>query len=162
MRLWSINDNKKQIEQMLSHPPSSWQKIFRQMGLSDTPNIKEVLNLLDYTAGGNSSNETMTSNNNPKNLVPPDKVREEAMKGIILSYQNNYPSYKGIGLARAIQLATQPTIWQKSVDRMRAFFNRNKRYETIKGFNDDHSPTKSYLAYLNWGGISGKNWVMSL
>jgi len=81
------------------------------------------------------------------------------MKGIVLSYENNYPSYKGIGLARAIQLATQDSIWERSVERMQAFFKRNQRFETM---GSESNPTKSYMAWLNWGGRSGMDWVFNL
>jgi hypothetical protein len=77
----------------------------------------------------------------------------------LLSYENNYPSWKGIGLARAIQLATQDKIWERSRDRMSAFFSRNQYYKRQKGFGDDDSPSKSYLAWLNWGGDAGEKWV---
>jgi hypothetical protein len=83
-------------------------------------------------------------------------VRQEAMQGIRLSHENNYPSYKGIGLARAIQLATQEKIWKRSVERMQAFFKRNARFKNSK------SPSKSYLSWLNWGGSSGQEWVSKI
>lgn len=136
--------------------------MFLQQGISETPSISQVLSLLDRTAGENTSDERKTSDTNPKTFVPPNSVRKEAMKGIKLSYEHDYPSYNGIGLARAIQLAVEPNIWRHSVDRMKAFFGRNSRYETLAGFNDDVNPSKSYMAYLNWGGISGKKWVEKL
>lgn len=136
--------------------------MFLEQGLSETATVEQVLSLLDKTAGENVSSERETSPDNPKDFVPPEKVREEAMKGIRLSYEHNYPSYNGIGLARAIQLAIEPAIWKRSVERMRAFFQRNQRYEGLSGFGDDSNPSKSYLAYLNWGGVSGKDWVFSL
>jgi len=153
---------KKEIEKYLSDPPRSWRKMFLEQKIPETPSISQVLSLLDRTAGENLSNERKTSDENPKNFIPPNSVREEAMKGIRLSYEHNYPSYNGIGLARAIQLAIEPSIWKNSVDRMKAFFGRNSRYETLAGFNNDQNPSKSYLAYLNWGGISGKKWVEKL
>ena len=151
--------DSSEIKKMLQNPPSSWRKMFKSEGISETPSITEVLSLLDETAGSNVSFERDTSSENPKTYKPPKKVRDEAMKGIILSYENNYPSYKGIGLARAIQLATQDYIWEKSVERMQAFFKRNKRSETM---GSDTNPTKSYMAWLNWGGRSGMEWVLNL
>ena len=155
-----IENNKKEIVNLLKNPPKSWEKLFKEEGINAT--ITGILSLLESTAGGNESLETETSSSNPKDYVPPDKVREEAMKGIRLSHKFNYPSYKGIGLARAVQLATQPTIWKRSVDRMDAFFKRNARYQTLSGFGDDNSPSKSYLAWLNWGGTSGMKWSKSM
>ena len=134
--------------------------MFREQGLPNKPSIEQVLSLLDRTAGSNSSSERETSEQNPKKYAPPAKVRTEAFKGIQLSYEHNYPSYNGIGLARAVQLATQEKIWANSVNRMQAFFGRNKRYTDYE-FNDA-KPGKSYLAWLNWGGCSGRDWVESL
>jgi len=151
-----MDNTTSEITKMLKSPPSSWRKMFLQEGISETPTISQVLSLLDETAGSNISLERDTSSNNPKNFVPPESVRKEAMKGIRLSYENNYPSYKGIGLARAVQLATQPTIWLTSAERMNAFFKRNQRFESL---GSDSNPTKSYLAWLNWGGSSGRDWV---
>ena len=152
----------KQIQELLKSPPASWRKMFRQEGISETPTIQQVLGLLHITAGGNESKENENVTGNAKDLVPPNKVREEAMKGINLSHKFNYPSYRGIGLARAIQLAIEPAIWHRSAMRMRDFFRRNQRYESYRGFNDDEHPSKSYLAWLNWGGDAGKKWIESL
>ena len=158
----SVNNNKKEINKLLKNPPKSWKKMFRSEGISETPTITEVLSLLGITAGGNPSSEATDSANNPKDLKPPSKVREEAMKGVLLSHEFDYPSYRGIGLARGIQLATQPTIWKNSAERMDAFFKRNARYESLPDFGNDENPSKSYLAWLNWGGSSGRDWVESL
>ena len=131
--------------------------MFKQQGLKETPSITEILTLLDKTAGEKSSSERETSGDNPKDFTPPVSVRKEALRGIELSYKNDYPSYNGIGLARAIQLVTQEKIWKKSVERMNAFFKRNKRFESL---GDENS--KSYMAYLNWGGKSGQEWASSV
>ena len=162
MRMRSLDSNKKEINKLLKNPPKSWRKLFRSEGISETPTITEVLSLLGITAGGNPSSEAADNESNPKDLKPPSKVREEAMKGVLLSHEFDYPSYRGIGLARGIQLATQPTIWKRSAERMNAFFGRNARYESLPDFGNDENPSKSYLAWLNWGGSSGRDWVESL
>lgn len=158
----SIEQNKREISKLLKDPPKSWRAMFLSEGISETPTIAQVLSLLEDTAGSNPSLERETSSVNPKTFIPPNSVRAEAMKGIQLSYDFNYPSYKGIGLARAIQLATQETVWERSLERMNAFFQRNKRYQELDGFGDDNNPSKSYMAWLNWGGTSGWNWVKSI
>ena len=154
--------NRKTVIDLLNDPPSSWQKLFRTEGISETPSIEEVLSLLEETAGSNLSGERETRQDNPKSLKPPADVRKDAIKGFILSHQNNYPSWKGIGLARAVQLATQDKIWLHSGERMAAFFKRNQYYKSQKGFGDDQNPSKSYLAWLNWGGNAGEKWVKDL
>ena len=157
-----IGENKKTVKELLKDPPSSWRKLFKNEGISETPTIEEVLSLLEETAGSNLSGERETSEENPKSLKPPASVRKDAMKGVILSHEHNYPSWKGIGLARAIQLATQDKIWLHSGERMAAFFKRNQYYKSQKGFGDDKNPSKSYLAWLNWGGDAGEKWVEKL
>lgn len=154
--------NRQTIQELLKNPPKSWQKLFREEGLSANPSIEEILSMLDETAGSNPSGEMETDSDNPKNLKPPAGVRKDAMKGVLLSYENNYPSWKGIGLARGVQLATQDQIWRRSADRMSAFFKRNQYYKDQTGFGDDANPSKSYLAWLNWAGDAGEKWVQSL
>lgn len=153
-----LTSYEKEIQTMLQNPPNSWQKLFESMELGISPTIQQILSLLDKTVGGNPSYEGKEIST----FTVPNIVKEEAMKGIRLSYKNNYSGYKGIGLARAIQLATQNKIPAEAINRIKAFFNRNVRYEQMKGFGDDTNPSKSYLAYLNWGGIPAKNWVNNL
>jgi hypothetical protein len=148
------NNDTKEIEELLSNPPKSWRKMFREEKISETPTIKEVLSLLNKTAGGAESFETEGSKSFP---VPKD-VKEAAMKGIRLSHKFDYPSYRGIGLARAIQLVTQQTVNERSLQRMRNFFVRNQRYTSYINFNNDTKPSRSYLAWLNWGGDPGYKW----
>ena len=132
---------------MLKNPPSSWQRMFRDNGVPATPSIEEIIDvLLEKTAGGND----------------PGERGEEALKGVMLSYEANYPSYNGIGLARAIQLATQDTLPIREVRRMCAFFRRNQRYRDYPCFGDDEQRCKSYLAWLNWGGDAGFDWTCEL
>ncbi len=146
----------QEVQEYLNKPPSTWQKLFASHGLPQHPTIDQVITtFLSKTAGGKDSHEEDSQ------LIGdiPEQVREEALKGIRLSYTNNYPSYEGIGLARAIQLVTQDKIHSESKRRMCAFFSRNKRYQKMKGFGDDQRPSKSYLAWLNWGGNAGYDWA---
>ena len=146
----------QEVQEYLNNPPSTWQKLFTSHGLPEHPTIDQVITtFLSKTAGGKNSHEEDTE------LVGdiPEQVREEALKGVRLSYTHNYPSYEGIGLARAIQLVTQDKIHSESKRRMCAFFSRNKRYQKMKGFGDDQRPSKSYLAWLNWGGDAGYDWA---
>lgn len=157
-----LKKNRETVNELLQDPPSSWIKVFKSEGISENPSIEEVLSLLEETAGSNPSSERKTTSDNPKSLKPPSDVRKDAIKGVILSHQNNYPSWKGIGLARGIQLATQDKIWLHSGERMAAFFKRNQYYKRQNGFGDDQNPSKSYLAWLNWGGDAGEKWVEDL
>ena len=152
----SINNNKEIITKLLDNPPSSWKKVFNQEKINGN-SIESVLKLLDITAGGNKSGEKESGLLNEEIN---SKIRDAAMKGVLLSYYYNYPSWRGIGLARGIQLATQDKIWETSKKRMKAFFTRNKRYEQLPGYNDDENPSNSYISYLLWSGVPGKEWVL--
>lgn len=155
-RGFSRAEARKEIEALLASPPASWKKLFSEKGFGNKPSIEEFIKVcLGETAGGNASGEMQSGIVNEQ---IPDAVREEALKGVRLSHQHNYPSYNGIGLARGIQLATQDKIYVESQKRMCDFFNRNKRYKELKGFGNDTNPSKSYLAWLNWGGSSGYEW----
>lgn len=148
----------EQINEMLHNPPSSWQRMFKDNGVSAAPTIEELIDvLLEKTAGGNDPGDKGEDIGDI-----PQAVREEALKGVVLSYEANYPSYNGIGLARAIQLATQETLPIREVRRMCAFFRRNQRYRDYPCFGDDEQRCKSYLAWLNWGGDAGFDWACEL
>ena len=84
------------------------------------------------------------------------------MKGLKLSHEFNYTSSSGIGLARAIQLAVCPVIWERSVSRMRNYFTRHKIDNLGRNFGNDKDPSNGYMAWLNWGGDPGEKWVSNL
>jgi hypothetical protein len=74
------------------------------------------------------------------------------MRGLELSYREDYPGWKFIGLARAMQLATRVKIWQRSMARAREYLRRHQKDKRGKGFGDEKKPSDGYMAYLNWGG----------
>jgi len=116
--------------------------------------LENVLKILEITAGGNPSGDKASGRN-----IVPQAVRDEAMKGIRLSYANNYGAWDFIGIARGIQLATQRGIPDRSMSRMRNYFSRHRKDKQAGGFGNDASPSRGYMAWLNWGGESGKQWV---
>lgn len=141
------------INELIRTAPSSWKTLFRSAGLPEIPSIQQLIDtLLEKTAGGNDPG--------PKGRevsgIPLD-VRKDALKGVILSHKANYPSYNGIGLTRGIQLATQDSMPQREVNRMCAFFSRNRRYMDYPCFGNDDEMCKSWLAWLNWGGTPGRD-----
>lgn len=152
----SLSENKKRIKQMLRKPPSSWKRMFLSKGLGDEPqDIDKIIEtLLSLTPTERSSGPA-----GQKSHIPPAKTRKEAMKGIELSYRENYTSASGIGLARAMQLATWPKIWDRSVRRMDAYFDRHDKDQNARNFGNDEDPSRGYMAWLNWGGDSGEEWA---
>ncbi len=146
---------ENEIQSLIDNSPKSWKKLFISEGLGENPKVRKVLKtLLEKTAGGKDAGNT-----GEFIYKVPQNVRTEAMKGIRLSHEHNYSSYNGIGLTRAIQLVIVEKIPERSAKRMYNFFNRNQRYKTYKGFNDDINPSRSYLSWLDWGGTSGNVWI---
>ena len=81
------------------------------------------------------------------------------MLGLELSHRDGYTSASGIGLVRAIQLVVEPKIWERSVLRMSKYFGRHGRDKNSANFGNDSNPSRGYMAWLNWGGDSGKAWA---
>ena len=152
----SISANRKAIKKMLANPPSSWQKMFLSKGLPAKPKSvdKVIEKILSLTPTERSSGPS-----GDKAHTPPAKTRQEAMKGLKLSFRENYTSASGIGLARAMQLAIWPKIWDRSVRRMDAYFDRHDKDQNARNFGNDKNPSRGYMAWLNWGGDSGEVWA---
>lgn len=148
-----IETSRWVVQQMLDAPPPSWRQVFRAHALPDRPRADEVVDvMLERTAGGSDAGPRGSS------YRVPDEVRSAALRGLQLSYDNDYTGWNGIGLARAVQLATEPCVWKRSVERMYAFFSRNRRYMTYSSLSDDTRASKSWMAWLNWGGMPGYVW----
>lgn len=146
---------RAEVQAMIDRAPPSWRAEFQAAGLGPRPTVNRVVNtLLEKTAGGNEAGPRGGAGR-----IPPDAVRADALKGVRLSYQHDYAGWDGIGLARAMQLATQERIWPRAIDRMYAFFKRNRRYLKYDTFGDDQIGASSYLAWLNWGGTPGYRWA---
>lgn len=164
-------DNEKRINELLSNPPRAWRK---QLGIarqeldnlnldapSERPDANEIIEtVLELTAGSNKPGSSQWAGpRGEEDVEVPLSVAREAMKGIELSARENYGGFKFIGLARAIQLATRPKIWRRSVKRMRGYFSRHQSDQGAKGFRDDERPSDGWLAWLNWGGDSARAWL---
>lgn len=155
--------NAAEISAMLGKPPSDWKSEYRSgmkarsasgQGGVKPMTLENVLKILEITAGGNVSGDRASGPNKV-----PQAVRDAAMKGVRLSYANNYGAWDFIGIARAIQLATQVGVPDKSMSRMRSYFSRHRKDKQSSGFGNDSNPSKGYMAWLNWGGEAGKQWV---
>lgn len=158
-----IEANRREVEEMLKHPPGDWRVQFQsggsQLRQTGQPSTKELtregaLRVLGITAGGNRSSDKARGSRR----VPAD-VREEAMHGLRLSHANNYGAWNFIGIARAIQLATEPGVPTSTVDRMSNYFTRHAKDKRSANFGNERSPSRGYMAWLNWGGDAGQRWV---
>ena len=158
-----IEANRREVEQMLKTAPSDWRSQFgsgasqlRQTGQFGGKELTRegALRILGITAGGNRSSDTARGSQR----VPAD-VREDAMRGLRLSHANNYGAWNFIGIARAIQLATEPGVPTSTMDRMRNYFTRHTKDKQSANFGNDRSPSRGYMAWLNWGGDAGLRWT---
>lgn len=157
-RLPDLPAIRRTVQQLIDTAPSSWKREFRRVGLPSRPTVDQVVQkMLEKTAGGKDAGPR-----GGLGVAPPLEVRLEALHGLWLSHHFDYAGWDGIGLARAVQLSTQPTVWPRSVDRMYAFFKRNRRYVEYATFGDDSAGSNSWIAWLNWGGTSGYRWAASV
>jgi ADP-ribose pyrophosphatase YjhB (NUDIX family) len=169
----SIAANVAEINKMLKNMPSDWQAQLsinraelKAAGAKSSqlppsrPNAHNILLALNLNNRGEVSSEAAAVQEQPSGKTVPDDVREAAMEGVRLSYQNNYGGYHLIGLGRAIQLAISPKISDAAFNRMRMYFNRKTKQDRL---SDQYANKrgKRYWSWLNWGGDPGARWSRS-
>ena len=154
---------RAEIAQMLRKMPSGWRRQYRvgrdtlaRNGgpvLPDVPTPEQAMLVIANTAGGNPDTDT------PRGDQPvPTEVRDAAMKGLRLSYRNNYGGWEFFGIARAIQLALVPEIPMRTRERMVRYLSDHEKDKAGTGFGDDRAPSNGYMAWLNWGGDPAVAW----
>jgi hypothetical protein len=154
---------RAEIVEMLRKMPSGWRRQYavgqatlaRNGGpvLPNAPTPEQAMLILGNTAGGNVDVET------PRGDQPvPKAVRDAAMKGLRLSYKNNYGGSEFFGIARAIQLALVPSVPMRARERMVRYLNDHEKDKAGTDFGNDRTPSRGYMAWLNWGGDPAKAW----
>ena len=152
-----------EIADMLRRMPPGWQRQYlvgRETlvgnggpALPKVPTPEQALYILSNSAGGNFDPET------PWGDQPvPRAVRNAAMKGLRLSYRNNYGGWEFFGIARAIQLSLVPKVSLRTRERMVRYLNDHAKDKAGQGFGNDAHPSKGYMAWLNWGGDPAVAW----
>lgn len=159
-----MSSGDSELRRMLRNMPPDWRRqydvgrvaLYNATGrrLPDVPTPAQAATIVEITAGGRPSHDTVTGTNSV-----PVAVREAALHGLRLSYANNYGAWAFIGLARAFQLVTADGVSDMTISRMRAYFRRHASDTRAIGFGDDHRPSRGYMAWLNWGGDAGLRWV---
>ena len=155
---------RAEIARMLRNMPPDWRRQYRnaqdrsfEVGgpdLPDNPTPEEATLVLNLTAGGNlSADSTYGPNKVPK------AVRDEAMKGVRLSFKHNYGAWDFIGVARGIQLAIAPGVPDETMRRMKNYFTRHRKDKQGKNYHSKKKPSRGRMAWLNWGGDAGFKWV---
>lgn len=156
--------NKKKIQNMLDNMPEEWKieldkarKEQKILGLNITPEkptVDEVIEtVLEITAGNKKIGSSRWAGKRGREIVPVNKeIQSEAMRGLEMSYREGYPSWKFIGIARGMQLATREKIWERSLKRIKRYLSTHKVDKKGKNFGNDENPSKGYMANLIWGG----------
>jgi hypothetical protein len=147
--------SKSEIQRLLNDPPPSWKGLFKKYKLPARPSAAKVIStILEFTPTGKQYGAKGAAA-----YTPPAAVRKAALKGLKLAHKYNYTSSSGIGLARGIQLALQPKIWERSVKRMNNYFTRHEIDKLGRNFGNDKDPSNGYMAWLLWGGDPGQKWA---
>lgn len=151
---------RREVEQMLHDPPPSWKALYRRAGLPAKPSVEAFIDIVrSKTPSGRSAEMHYGRTMGEGQHVPTKAVREAALLGLRLSYDNNYTSTSGVGLARAVQLVLEPSIDDLAKTRMRAYLTRHEKDKQGKNFGNLDRPSNGYMAWLNWGGDPAKEWL---
>lgn len=154
---------RAEIGEMLRKMPSDWHRQYRvgratlaRNGgpvLPDVPTPEQAMLILGNTAGGNFDPDVARGDQ-----PVPKAVRDAAMKGLRLSFRNNYGGWEFFGIARAIQLALVPKISMRSRERMVRYLESHEKDKAGSNFGNDAKPSRGYMAWLNWGGDPAMAW----
>ena len=91
-------------------------------------------------------------------FVPPISVAKEAARGLELRAKFGRGG-TAVGLDRARVLARRDTQTPHEIRHMYAYFARHEVDKKGKNFYNPTRPSNGYIAWLLWGGESGKEWV---
>ncbi len=90
--------------------------------------------------------------------TPPESVRNAAARGLELRQEFNRGG-TSVGVARARDLSNGKEIPVATLKRMRSYFARHEVDKKGEGWNDSSNPSAGKIAWLLWGGDSGKAWA---
>jgi hypothetical protein len=92
--------------------------------------------------------------------VAPAKVRKEAKLGLEL-HKKWKRGGTVVGVARAVQLSSGKAVSDAVIKRMYSYFQRHQHDRLDKDGSDGSIPGRGYIAWLLWGGHSGRKWAES-
>jgi hypothetical protein len=90
--------------------------------------------------------------------VAPAKVRKEAKLGLLLRKKWKRGG-TAVGVARAVQLYSGKAVSDQTIKRMYSYFQRHQHDRLDKDGSDGKAPGNGYIAWLLWGGDSGRKWA---
>lgn len=89
---------------------------------------------------------------------PPRAVAAEAEKGLELRKEHGRGGTE-IGVARARDLKNRERLTPETIERMVQYFARHEVDKQADGFGDEADPSAGYIAWLLWGGDTGRDWA---
>lgn len=95
-----------------------------------------------------------------RTFIPPATVAAEARLGLAIRAQQP-PSQRcctPVGLRRAVQLMDRQPVSVRTLKRMRSYFARHAVDAQGARWDDPYSPSKGKVAWMLWGGDSGRVW----
>ena len=97
-----------------------------------------------------------------ESYVPTDSMASNARRGLALRDEYNRGG-TAVGIARARDIANKKNLSESTVLRMHSFFSRHEVDKKGKGWKqgEEGYPSNGLIAWLLWGGDSGKSWAES-
>lgn len=95
-------------------------------------------------------------------MVPPVGAQKAGKRALELIKEGRAGSgFTDVGRARASQLANGQALSMDTVKRMASYFARHAG-DKKPGWSDAGKETPGYVAWLAWGGDSGKAWSQNM
>ena len=97
-----------------------------------------------------------------ESYIPTDSMASNARRGLALRDEFNRGG-TSVGIARARDIANKKNLSESTVLRMHSFFSRHAVDKKGKGWSqgEEGYPSNGLIAWLLWGGDSGKSWAES-
>jgi len=94
--------------------------------------------------------------------IPTDSMASNARRGLELRREHGRGG-TSVGIARARDISNKKSLSDDTILRMHSFFARHEVDKKGKGWNsgEDGYPSNGLIAWLLWGGDSGKSWAES-
>jgi hypothetical protein len=94
--------------------------------------------------------------------VPTDSMASNARRGLELRREYGRGG-TAVGVARARDISNKKSLSDSTVLRMHSFFSRHEVDKKGKGWKagEEGYPSNGLIAWLLWGGDSGKSWAES-
>jgi hypothetical protein len=131
------------------------------LGLSDAV-IRRYLAAMERTPTGRSAGPARAADVRGRyagiSFAPPSDVRERAVEALEWRFRDGHKGGTGIGVGRALQLALEPTIPPRDIDRIVAYGTRH-RIDLDSDAARAGEITPGVVAYGLWGGHAGIAWA---